>query len=96
MFLVEPLLPADAIRLFTERAAASAPGFSLDGATQETHEAVAEICRRLDGIPLALELAATRVRGLGVRELAARLENRFRLLTSGQRGRRRASGPCGP
>ncbi|QFY14959.1 AAA family ATPase [Nonomuraea phyllanthi] len=81
--LVEPLQPDDAIRLFTERATASAPNFALDG---ETREAVAEICRRLDGIPLALELAATRVRGLGVRELAARLEDRFRVLTAGQRG----------
>ncbi|SDM06507.1 BTAD domain-containing putative transcriptional regulator [Nonomuraea jiangxiensis] len=86
VFLVEPLRPAAAVRLFTERATASAPGFSLDGATPETREAVSEICRRLDGIPLALELAAARVRGLGVRELAARLEHRFRLLTSGQRG----------
>ncbi|MCG5220826.1 BTAD domain-containing putative transcriptional regulator [Streptosporangium soli] len=83
LYSVEPLQPDDAIRLFTERATASAPGFALDG---ETREAVAEICRRLDGIPLALELAATRVRGLGARELAARLENRFRVLTGGQRG----------
>ncbi|MDP9864528.1 MULTISPECIES: BTAD domain-containing putative transcriptional regulator [Streptosporangium] len=86
VFLVEPLRAADAVRLFAERAAAAAPGFSLDGATRETHEAVAEICRRLDGIPLALELAATRVRALGVRELAVRLGDRFRVLTSGQRG----------
>ncbi|GAA2216062.1 hypothetical protein GCM10009850_115310 [Nonomuraea monospora] len=83
LYQVEPLQPDDAIQLFTERANASAPGFALDG---ETREAVTEICRRLDGIPLALELAATRVRGLGVRELAARLENRFRVLTAGQRG----------
>nr|WP_311132657.1 BTAD domain-containing putative transcriptional regulator [Nonomuraea gerenzanensis]SBP01143.1 multi-domain regulatory protein [Nonomuraea gerenzanensis] len=82
LYPVEPLGPDDAIRLFTDRAAASAPGFALDG---DTREAVAEICRRLDGIPLALELAATRVRGLGVRELAARLEDRFRVLTAGQR-----------
>ncbi|GAA1593015.1 BTAD domain-containing putative transcriptional regulator [Actinomadura kijaniata] len=77
---VEPLPTADAVRLFTERARASAPGVALDA------RAVTEICERLDGIPLALELAATRVRGLGVRELAARLENRFRVLTSGRRG----------
>ncbi|MER7614352.1 BTAD domain-containing putative transcriptional regulator [Nonomuraea wenchangensis] len=81
--LVEPLQPDDAIRLFTERATASAPNFALD---EETREAVAEICHRLDGIPLALELAATRVRGLGARELAARLQDRFRVLTAGQRG----------
>ncbi|WP_328952936.1 BTAD domain-containing putative transcriptional regulator [Kitasatospora purpeofusca] len=51
-----------------------------------TRAAVAEICHRLDGIPLALELAATRVRAMGVRELAARIGDRFRILGSGQRG----------
>lgn len=88
MFLVEPLQPADAVRLFMERAAASTPGFPRDpGAPDEPERrAVAEICRRLDGIPLALELAATRVRALGVRELAVRLHDRFRVLTFGQRG----------
>ncbi|MCT2589949.1 winged helix-turn-helix domain-containing protein [Streptomyces sp. N2-109] len=84
VYLVEPLQTADAVRLFTARAAASAPGFAPDEAA--TREAVAEICRRLDGIPLALELAATRVRGLGIRELAARLGDSFRVLTSGRRG----------
>ncbi|MFH8564701.1 BTAD domain-containing putative transcriptional regulator [Streptomyces sp. NPDC017988] len=84
VFLVEPLRGDDAVELFVARAAASAPGFALSG--PEDAEAVAEICRRLDGIPLALELAATRVRSLGVRELADRLGDRFRLLTSGQRG----------
>ncbi|MFI6906625.1 BTAD domain-containing putative transcriptional regulator [Nonomuraea sp. NPDC050394] len=70
-----PTLPQeDAERLFVSRAAAAAPGVALDG------EAVAAICRRLDGIPLALELAATRVRALGARELAARLDDRFRVL----------------
>ncbi|MFC9243306.1 BTAD domain-containing putative transcriptional regulator [Streptomyces sp. NPDC057136] len=86
VFLVEPLQPSDAVELFAARASAAAPGFSLHGAPDETREAVAEICRRLDGIPLALELAATRVRGLGIQELAARLGDRFRILTSGQRG----------
>ncbi|GGY67539.1 hypothetical protein GCM10010300_08050 [Streptomyces olivaceoviridis] len=94
VFLVEPLPTPDAVRLFTERAAARAPGFRLgtgeDKGTGEDQGAdpalVAEICRRLDGIPLALELAASRVRALGVRELAARLDDRFRVLTSGQRG----------
>ncbi|WP_406357068.1 AfsR/SARP family transcriptional regulator [Streptomyces sp. NBC_00658] len=88
VFLVEPLGTEDAVRLFTERAAASAPGFPLDpdAADPADRAAVAEICRRLDGIPLALELAATRVRALGVRELAARLGDRFRILTAGQRG----------
>ncbi|MFJ2771405.1 BTAD domain-containing putative transcriptional regulator [Streptomyces sp. NPDC087300] len=84
VFLVEPLPPADAVSLFAARAAASAPGFTLTDPADAA--AVAEICRRLDGIPLALELAATRVRALGVRELAERLGDRFRLLSSGQRG----------
>ncbi|MFE9048275.1 BTAD domain-containing putative transcriptional regulator [Streptomyces rubiginosohelvolus] len=85
VFLVDPLPPAEAARLFVERAGASAPGFPRDPDGPE-REAVAEICRRLDGIPLALELAATRVRALGVRELAERLGDRFRVLTTGQRG----------
>ncbi|WP_409179546.1 BTAD domain-containing putative transcriptional regulator [Amycolatopsis sp. VS8301801F10] len=80
VFAVEPLPPADAVRLFTERATAAAPDFAGDAGT------IAEICRRLDGLPLALELAATRVRGLGVRELAARLNDRFAVLTRGSRG----------
>ncbi|MEU6847211.1 BTAD domain-containing putative transcriptional regulator [Streptomyces sp. NPDC046716] len=88
VFLVEPLSPDDAVRLFMERAASAAPGFprSLDALDEPGRQAVAEICRRLDGIPLALELAATRVRALGVRELAARLHDRFRVLTFGRRG----------
>ncbi|MFF4244653.1 BTAD domain-containing putative transcriptional regulator [Streptomyces sp. NPDC001822] len=88
VFLVEPLPPADAVRMFMERAAAAAPGFPRDPEAPDESErtAVAEICRRLDGIPLALELAATRVRALGVRGLAARLNDRFRVLTFGQRG----------
>ncbi|MEU6824046.1 BTAD domain-containing putative transcriptional regulator [Streptomyces atriruber] len=85
VFLVEPLPAADAVQLFAARAAAAAPGFTLT-AGGDDEAAVAEICRRLDGIPLALELAATRVRALGVRELAERLGDRFRLLSSGQRG----------
>ncbi|MFI6905290.1 BTAD domain-containing putative transcriptional regulator [Nonomuraea sp. NPDC050394] len=76
------LREAGAVRLFVARAAASAPGFTLDEANAA---AVAAICRRLDGLPLALELAATRVRALGVRGLAERLDDRFRLLASGRR-----------
>ncbi|HEY7429996.1 MAG TPA: BTAD domain-containing putative transcriptional regulator [Streptosporangiaceae bacterium] len=72
-----------AARLFVARAAAAAPGFAL---TADTAPAVAVLCRRLDGIPLALELAASRVRALGVAELVARLDNRFRLLATGRRG----------
>ena len=70
------------VRLFTMRAEASAPGFRLD---EGNAQAVAALCRRLDGIPLALELAATRVRTLGVHELLARLDDRFRLLATGHR-----------
>ncbi|WP_338930571.1 BTAD domain-containing putative transcriptional regulator [Streptomyces netropsis] len=79
---VAPLAEADAVRLFADRAAASAPGFVLDA---DNTEAVALICRRLDGIPLALELAATRVRTLGVHALADRLHDRFRLLNQVRR-----------
>ena len=78
---VAPLDPAtDAADLFLARAGAAAPGPELD------RDTVAEICRRLDGLPLALELAATRVRALGERELLARLDHRFELLAAGQRG----------
>ncbi|MFE1299012.1 BTAD domain-containing putative transcriptional regulator [Streptomyces sp. NPDC058731] len=79
---VEPLLPDQAHRLFTERAAAVAPG--AGDALGDT-AAVAEICRRLDGLPLAIELAAARLRLLTPRQIADRLDDRFRLLTSGSR-----------
>lgn len=79
---VAPLAQAQAVELFAARAAAAAPGFALGPATAE---AVALICRRLDGIPLALELAATRVRVLGVQALAERLHDRFRLLNQVRR-----------
>jgi predicted ATPase/DNA-binding SARP family transcriptional activator len=72
-----------AVQLFVARAAAAAPGFAL---SPTNAAAVAAICRRLDGIPLALELAATRVRGLGVHELATRVDDRFRLLVANQHG----------
>jgi predicted ATPase/DNA-binding CsgD family transcriptional regulator len=78
----ERLLHYDAIQLFVERAQAAEPSFRF---TAVTAGAVLEICRRLDGIPLALELAAVRVRGLGVAYLAARLDQRFHLLTQGDR-----------
>ncbi|MFH9728357.1 AfsR/SARP family transcriptional regulator [Streptomyces sp. NPDC017254] len=78
---VEPLPRAPAHRLFAERARAVRPSFDLarDGAT------VDEICRRLDGLPLAIELAAARLRLLTPRQIADRLDDRFRLLTSGSR-----------
>jgi non-specific serine/threonine protein kinase len=72
----------EAVRLFVERARAVRPDFVV---TDQNARAVAEVCRRLDGLPLALELAAARVRVLGVEELLARLEDRFRLLTGGSR-----------
>ena len=72
----------EAVNLFVERAAAVQPGFRLDPANQA---AVAAICRRLEGIPLAVELAATRVRVLTVDELIARLDDRYALLTGGSR-----------
>ncbi|MHA4947254.1 BTAD domain-containing putative transcriptional regulator [Micromonospora sp. SD19] len=71
-----------AARLFAARAAAQQRGFRLDG---QSAAAVAQLCRRLDGLPLALELAATRVRALGVRGVVDRLDDRFRLLTTAQR-----------
>ncbi|MEX0171796.1 ATP-binding protein [Streptomyces sp. LMG1-1-1.1] len=78
---VEPLPPDPAHRLFAERARAVRPSFDpvADGG------AVDEICRRLDGLPLAIELAAARLRLLTPRQIADRLDDRFRLLTSGSR-----------
>jgi predicted ATPase/DNA-binding SARP family transcriptional activator len=72
-----------AIRLFVERAAAARPAFALES---EGAEAVALLCRRLDGIPLAIELAAARTRALSAEEILRRLDDRFRLLTGGARG----------
>ncbi len=72
----------EAIRLFTERAAAVRPGFALSA---ENIDAVVRLCRTLDGIPLAIELAAARVRALSVEQIAARLVDRFALLASGDR-----------
>ncbi|MFF8729844.1 BTAD domain-containing putative transcriptional regulator [Streptomyces sp. NPDC015171] len=79
---VEPLVPEQAHRLFTERALAVRPDA---GAADGDTAAVAEICRRLDGLPLAIELAAARLRLLTPRQIADRLDDRFRLLTSGSR-----------
>ncbi|MEU8571217.1 BTAD domain-containing putative transcriptional regulator, partial [Streptomyces pathocidini] len=78
---VEPLPDPVALRLLADRGAAARPGFRTD----EDPEACAEICRRLDGLPLAIELAAARLRLLTPRQLADRLDDRFRLLTSGSR-----------
>lgn len=77
----DALLRFDAARLFVDRARASAPGLPFADVT----EAIAEICVHLDGIPLALELAAARARQLAVPEIADRLQDRFRLLDGGPR-----------
>ncbi len=72
----------DAVQLFAERAAATAPGFTLAPANAD---AVAEICRTLEGNPLAIELAAARVRALSVEQIRMRVADRFGLLTAGRR-----------
>jgi len=71
-----------AVRLFADRARAAAPAFEV---TDQNAAAVARVCSRLDGVPLALELAAARVRVLSVEQIDARLDDRFRLLTGGGR-----------
>ncbi|GAA1424721.1 hypothetical protein GCM10009601_30050 [Streptomyces thermospinosisporus] len=78
---VEPLPEPVALQLLADRGAAARPGFSVE----DDPEACAEICRRLDGLPLAIELAAARLRMLTPRQIADRLDDRFRLLTSGSR-----------
>jgi predicted ATPase len=72
----------EAVRLFIDRAIAVVPAFAV---TNANAPAVAEVCHRLDGIPLAIELAAARVRVLSAEQIAARLDDRFRLLTGGSR-----------
>ncbi|MER6758430.1 BTAD domain-containing putative transcriptional regulator [Micromonospora echinofusca] len=78
----EQIAVAPAVRLFVARARATEPGFTID---QRNTDTIATICRRLDGVPLALELAASRLPVLDPGELAARLDDRFRLLSSGRR-----------
>jgi predicted ATPase/class 3 adenylate cyclase len=78
----DAILQCEAVRLFVERATAAQATFRV---TDENAPAIVEICRRLDGIPLALELAAARVRALTVERIAARVTDRFRLLTTGDR-----------
>ena len=79
---LEQLEKADSIRLFIERAASAKPSFTL---TDSNAFSLAQICYRLDGIPLAIELAAARVKMLSPDQIAARLDDRFRLLTGGSR-----------
>jgi predicted ATPase len=73
---------AEAVRLFVDRARAIRPEFSL---TADNAAAVAQLCRRLDGVPLAIELAAARIGSMAPNEITARLDQRFRLLTGGTR-----------
>ncbi|GAA1358381.1 BTAD domain-containing putative transcriptional regulator [Arthrobacter rhombi] len=82
VYLLEPLDPAEdgaAVELFTARARAARPGATLEST------AVAALCTRLDGLPLAIELAAARVRSMSVEEIGRRLQDRFALLTVGER-----------
>ncbi len=78
----DALRDVEAVRLFVDRAVAARPDFAV---TNANAAAVAELCTRLDGIPLALELAAARVRAFSPEEIARRLDERFRLLTGGSR-----------
>ncbi|WP_308706084.1 protein kinase domain-containing protein [Nocardia nova] len=73
----------DAVTLFAERAAAAVPGFGL---TEDNRLTVARICARLDGLPLAIELAAARLRTMSAQQILARLDDRYALLTRGSRG----------
>ena len=79
---ISSLMKSESARLFVERALDSFPDFSLTPSNAST---IAQICSRLDGIPLALELAAARVKMMTVDEIAKRLDDRFRLLTGGAR-----------
>ena len=79
---VDELLRIASVRLFVDRATAADPGFVV---TTRNAGAVAEICRRLDGIPLALELASARLKGLSIAQIATRLDQCYRLLTGGSR-----------
>jgi predicted ATPase/DNA-binding SARP family transcriptional activator len=81
-WLVPPLSPQDATQLFVERARAVSPTFHV---TYVNEPFIERICRRLDGIPLAIELAAARVKVLSVEQIAERLSDAFRLLSSGSR-----------
>ena len=80
--LIDSLMQYEAIRLFVERASAAQPDFVL---TKQNASSVAQVCQRLDGIPLAIELAAARVKMMSVGEIAKHIEDRFDFLTAGSR-----------
>ena len=79
---LDAVAQSEAVRLFVERAVVVLPSFAL---TRENLAAVVQVCRQLDGMPLAIELAVARLRMLPVEQIAARLGDRFRLLTGGKR-----------
>ena len=81
-YTAEALGQYEAVRLFIDRAGLSHPSFAV---TSQNAPAVAQICARLDGIPLAIELAAARVKSLSAEQIGTRLDDRFRLLTGGSR-----------
>src|SRR4029079_1258046 len=74
----------DAVALFIERAAAAVPDFAL---TEHNYRAVAGLCLLLDGLPLAIEWAAGRLRSLSPAQILSRIDDRYALLTGGERGR---------
>ncbi len=82
VYRLPPLDRQDSVRLFVQRARSALPGFA---ATAENQPAIDRICGHLDGIPLAIELAAARVRAISLEELLRRLSERFRILTGGTR-----------
>ena len=84
---------SDAVQLFLARAAAGAPWFRPDEADLRT---VMQVCRRLDELPLAIELAAARLRALSLSQLAARLDDQFWLLTGGSRAQVPGTAPWRP
>jgi predicted ATPase/DNA-binding SARP family transcriptional activator len=79
---LDEIAQSEAVRLFLDRARLSRPGFDL---TEENVGAIVEVCKRLDGMPLAIELAAARLRVLSVEQISVLLDDRFRLLTDGSR-----------
>lgn len=80
--ILKQVQAAESVQLFIERTISKNPDFTL---TVDNYESVAEICNRLDGMPLAIELAAAQVRSLSVQEIAQRLDQRFQFLTGGNR-----------